>query len=192
MAVTDRPITPEDITRFYPLAKRHVDVRIGAAPGYAPANPDTARRGRIKAISAEFCADIDANGPFAPGDTLFAVGHYTEDRLVWFDFLTSTLDDIMRECGLPEERREQQGMECRWCFFPHQVGEHAAAVAPKHYGVKPSIPFRIPFRGNNHRWSFPGVCAVGAECLCGRKADVEGGRFWLGCQGGTRRVWRSG
>lgn len=31
MAVTDRPITPEDITRFYPLAKRDIDVRIGAA-----------------------------------------------------------------------------------------------------------------------------------------------------------------
>lgn len=63
-------------------------------------------------ISAEICADIDINGPFAPGDTLFAVGHYAEDRLVWFDLLTATLDDIMRECGLPENQRDLQRREC--------------------------------------------------------------------------------
>lgn len=56
----------------------------------------------------EYSDHIAENGAFAPGDTLFAVGHHTEDRDVWFDILTVTTDDIMRECGLPDERREQQ------------------------------------------------------------------------------------
>ena len=51
---------------------------------------------------------IADNGPFTSGDTLFAVGHYTEDRDVWFDILTVTTDDIMRECGIPESERDEQ------------------------------------------------------------------------------------
>ena len=73
---------------------------------------DGAQKQSIEAMSAEICADIEVNGPFAPGDTLFAVGHYTEDRLVWFDLLTATLDDIMRDCGIPEDQRELQRREC--------------------------------------------------------------------------------
>ena len=49
---------------------------------------------------------IDQDGPYDPHDTTFAVGHYLEDRLVWFDFLTATVDDIMRECAIPPEKRE--------------------------------------------------------------------------------------
>lgn len=56
----------------------------------------------------DMAALIAKNGPFARGDTLFAAGHHTEDRLVWFDFLTVTLDDIMRGCAVPEDLREQQ------------------------------------------------------------------------------------
>ncbi len=36
------------------------------------------------------------------------MGHYTEGKDVWFEMLTVTNDDIMRECGLPEEHWEQQ------------------------------------------------------------------------------------
>ena len=49
--------------------------------------------------------DITENGPFASGDTMFAIGHYSEDRLVWFDVLSVTLDDIMRKCAFPENQR---------------------------------------------------------------------------------------
>ncbi len=49
---------------------------------------------------------IDKDGPYDPHDTTFAIGHYLENRLVWFDFLTSTIDDIMRECAIPPEERE--------------------------------------------------------------------------------------
>ena len=65
------------------------------------------------------------NGSFAPGDTRFAVGHYTEDRDVWFDILTVTLDDIIKECGIPEERREQQKLRHRFYaeyFLRHHDG----------------------------------------------------------------------
>ncbi len=68
---------------------------------------------------------IDRHGPFAPGETRFATGHYAEDRLVWFDLLTVTLDDIMRECGIPEEHRQQQREEYRRfaeCFLEHYDG----------------------------------------------------------------------
>ena len=64
-------------------------------------------------IEAEMVAEIDEHGPFAPGDTQFATGHYTEDRWVWFDFLTATLDDIMRECAIPEQLREQRRLRYR-------------------------------------------------------------------------------
>lgn len=80
----------------------------------SPAELDAAQERNIEAMAAEICADIDANGPFAPGDPMFAVGHYTEDRLVWFDLLTATLDDVMRDCGFPEDQRELQRRECRY------------------------------------------------------------------------------
>ncbi len=51
---------------------------------------------------------ITENGPFAPGDTMFAIGHYSEDRLVWFDIRSTTLDDIMRECAFPEDERPKR------------------------------------------------------------------------------------
>jgi len=56
----------------------------------------------------EYSDYITENGAFTPGDTLFLVGHYIEDRDVWFDILTVTSDDIMRECAIPEEQREKQ------------------------------------------------------------------------------------
>lgn len=64
-------------------------------------------------IESEMVAEIDEHGPFAPGDTLFATGHYKKDRLVWFDFLTAALDDIMRECAIPEGQREQRRLRYR-------------------------------------------------------------------------------
>ena len=62
----------------------------------------------LRKAMGDYSDHITENGPFAPGDTLFAVGHYTEDRDVWFDILTVTTDDIMRECGVPDDEREQQ------------------------------------------------------------------------------------
>ena len=56
----------------------------------------------------EAARHITENGPFAPGDTMFAIGHYSEDRLVWFDVLSVTLDDIMRECSFPEHQRARR------------------------------------------------------------------------------------
>lgn len=64
-------------------------------------------------IEAEMVAEIDEHGPFVSGETKFATGHFTEDRLVWFDILTVTLDDIMRECAVPEEQREQRRLRYR-------------------------------------------------------------------------------
>ena len=49
---------------------------------------------------------IDKDGPFEPHDTTFTIGHCVENRLVWFDFLTTTVDDIMRDCAFPPEERE--------------------------------------------------------------------------------------
>ena len=66
----------------------------------------------------EYSDYITENGAFTPGDTLFAIGHYTEDRFVWFDILTVTLDDIMRECAAPEDQREQQRSRSRF-FAEH-------------------------------------------------------------------------
>ena len=60
----------------------------------------------------EYSSHVVENGPFAPGDTLFVIGHYTEGGEVWFDFLTATLDDVMRECAFPEEQRERQRERC--------------------------------------------------------------------------------
>lgn len=50
---------------------------------------------------------IDKHGPYDPNDSSFFVGHNREDRLVEFDALTSTIDDIMEQCEIPEEFREE-------------------------------------------------------------------------------------
>lgn len=67
----------------------------------------------VEQIEAEMVAEIEEHGSFASGETRFGTGHYTEDRLVWFDILTVTLDDIMRECAVPEEQREQRRLRYR-------------------------------------------------------------------------------
>ena len=61
----------------------------------------------------EYSDYITENGAFDRGDTLFATGHYTEDRDVWFDILTVTLDEILRECAVPEEQREERRLRYR-------------------------------------------------------------------------------
>ena len=68
---------------------------------------------------------ITENGPFAPGDTMFAIGHYSEDRLVWFDILSVTLDDIMRECAFPEDQRPKRRLLGR-SFAKHFLRSHKA------------------------------------------------------------------
>lgn len=76
-------------------------------------------------IESKMAADIEEHGSFAPGETMFANGHYTEDRLVWFDILTVTLDDIMRECAVPEGQREQRRLRYRSYakeFLQHHEG----------------------------------------------------------------------
>lgn len=50
---------------------------------------------------------IDEHGPYDPYDSSFFVGHSRENRLVEFDALTSTIDDIMEQCEIPEEHREE-------------------------------------------------------------------------------------
>ncbi len=71
------------------------------------------RSGEYEQMGGEMCRHLDEHGPFARGDTLFAAGHHTENRWVWFNFLTVTLDDIMRECAIPEDRREQRRLRYR-------------------------------------------------------------------------------
>ena len=38
---------------------------------------------------------IDRHGPYEPYDSSFFVGHSRENRLIEFDALTATIDDIM-------------------------------------------------------------------------------------------------
>ena len=74
-------------------------------------------------IESEMVAEIQEHGSFAPGETRFATGHYTEDRLVWFDILTVTLDDIMRECAVPEDQREQRRLRYH-CYAKEFLQHH--------------------------------------------------------------------
>jgi len=46
-------------------------------------------------------------GSRGPHDTVFCVLHQQEDRLIEFDLLTSTVDDIISRCGYPEHERSQ-------------------------------------------------------------------------------------
>lgn len=82
-------------------------------------------------IEAETVAEIEEHGPFAPGETKFATGHFTENRLVWFDILTVTLDDIMRECAVPEEQREQR--RSRYRSYAQEFLQH-------HHGPEKTLP----------------------------------------------------
>lgn len=74
--------------------------------GGRPAEQKVSRKARDERMGWEMADLIDKDGPYDPHDTTFAVGHYVEDRLVWFDFLTATVDDIMRECAIPPQERE--------------------------------------------------------------------------------------
>lgn len=71
-----------------------------------PAERKASQEARDERMGWEMADLIDEDGPYDPFDTSFAVGHYVEDRLVWFDFLTATVDDIMRECAIPPQERE--------------------------------------------------------------------------------------
>ena len=74
--------------------------------GAGDADQKAPKADRDEEMGWEMSDLIDRHGPYDPHDTTFAVGHYVEDRLVWFDFLTATVDDIMRECAFPPEERE--------------------------------------------------------------------------------------
>ena len=50
---------------------------------------------------------IAREGPRGPIDTVFYVPHQQEDRLVEFDLLTSTVDDIISRCGYSEHERSE-------------------------------------------------------------------------------------
>ena len=69
--------------------------------------------GKSSGMEEKEVAEIVERGPFDPWDTMFATGHHTEDRFVSFEFLTVTLDDIMRECAVPEEQREERRLRHR-------------------------------------------------------------------------------
>ncbi len=76
-------------------------------------NPDL-KASKITAFSEEddrilkaHSEHINQHGPYDPYDSSFFVGHSTEDRLIEFDTLTATIDDIMKQCDIPEEYREE-------------------------------------------------------------------------------------
>ena len=50
---------------------------------------------------------IAKEGPRGPHDTAFYVPHQQEDRLVEFDLLTATVDDIISRCGYSEDERSE-------------------------------------------------------------------------------------
>ncbi len=79
----------------------------------SPADPSGMTDEELDRGLGDYSDYITENGAFAQGDTLFATGHCIEDRDVWFDILTVTLDDIMRECAVPEEQREQRQLRYR-------------------------------------------------------------------------------
>lgn len=108
-----------------------------------PSDVDSDCRGWIEEsdrIESKMVAEIEKHGSFAPGETMFATGHYTEDRLVWFDILTVTLDDIMRECAVPEGQREQRRLRYRSYakeFLQHYDGpERDAAPVEERLGYR--------------------------------------------------------
>ena len=70
---------------------------------------NTAERSRLRdealrSLDAE-AALISREGPLGPCDTTYSVPHQHEDRVVEFDLLTVTIDDIIVQCGYPESAR---------------------------------------------------------------------------------------
>ena len=60
-----------------------------------------------RSLAAE-AALIDAEGPLGPYDTTYSVPHqHDTDRVVVFDLLTVTIDDIITQCGYPESVRAE-------------------------------------------------------------------------------------
>ena len=70
-------------------------------------------------------------GPFAPGNSMFAAVHHSTREFIWFDILTVTLDDIMIGCGFLEEHREYQAQIAR---------EHARDFLKYHTGPETTVP----------------------------------------------------
>ena len=50
---------------------------------------------------------IEEHGPYDTEDPTFWVPHQTEDRMVAFNRLTSTIDDIITQCKYPESERDR-------------------------------------------------------------------------------------
>ena len=59
----------------------------------------------LRSLDAE-AALISREGPLGPYDTTYSVPHQREDRVIEFDLLTVTIDDIITECGYPESARD--------------------------------------------------------------------------------------
>ena len=58
-----------------------------------------------RCLAAE-AALVDREGPLGPYDTTYSVPHQHDvDRVVKFDLLTVTIDDIIAQCGYPESAR---------------------------------------------------------------------------------------
>ena len=53
----------------------------------------------------EWEKSIEEHGPYDTEDPTFWVPHQTEDRMVKFNRLTSTIDDIIEQCNYPESDR---------------------------------------------------------------------------------------
>ena len=62
----------------------------------------------VQRCLADEAALIDAEGPLGPYDTTYSVPHQHDmDRVVEFDLLTVTIDDIIAQCGYPERARAE-------------------------------------------------------------------------------------
>ena len=64
------------------------------------------REEALRSLDAE-AALISREGPLGPYDTTYSVPHQREDRVVEFDLLTVTIDEIIAQCGYPESAREE-------------------------------------------------------------------------------------
>ena len=93
-------------------------------PGLAPEE---------KAGLAAEAAVIRERGPLDPFDTTYTVPHQSDpDRVVEFNLLTVTVDDIIAQCGYPESARA-------WLV---EVHHKVAAYRLAHY--RGSIPDTVP------------------------------------------------
>ncbi len=75
---------------------------------------ETGHRCPARVLGEEECVlvnrwadDLEKFGPYDVDDPTFWVHHRQEDRWVKFNYLTSTLDDIITQCGYPESERER-------------------------------------------------------------------------------------